>query len=86
MTNPVDRRGHNLTDEQDVLGHAADLAGEALLSTDSARRPTVVEDDDVEGHGMIQGGVDPRPLARDHQRDIQAQAEKRSLMDRVRGR
>lgn len=54
--------------------------------TDDTNAQGHAADDDVEGHGMIQGGVDPRTLARDRQREIQSQADKRSLMDRVRGR
>lgn len=53
---------------------------------DTNAQGQATDDDDVEGHGMIQGGVDPRTLARDRQREIQSQADKRSLMDRVRGR
>ena len=58
------------------------------IAPDGAKRPHATEDDDVSGHSMqmIQGGVDPRNLARERQRDIKDEAGRRSLADRLRRR
>ena len=55
------------------------------IAPEGVKRPHVVEDDDVSGHSMqmIQGGADPRNLARERQRDIKDEAGRRSLADRL---